>query len=521
MSLAQHLPILPIVVPLFTGAALLLVAERRVELKGAISLGAGLAVIASATALVISMAASVPAVYRVGHWPSPFGIVLVADRLSALLVLLASVLGLAATCFSMARWHRAGPRFHALLQFLLMGVNGAFLTGDLFNLFVFFEVLLVASYGLALHGSGTPRVRASLHYIAANLLASLLFLIGASVIYGMTGTLNMADLSVRISALEPADRGLLDAGAALLAVAFLVKAAMWPLSFWLPAAYAAASAPAAALFVVLTKVGIYAVLRTWTLFFPDDGGGASFGADVLMVGGLATLAFGAIGVMASQNLRRLTAYSLIVSAGTLLAAVATRDAAITSAALYYLVASTLGASAMFLLVELLERGRPPGADILALTAEAYVDPQEELELEEEVGFAIPGSLALLGSAFVLCAVVIAGLPPLAGFVGKFALLHALLDAERVTAAGWALFALLIVSGFVAMVALARAGVRRFWVGDAHVPSVRLIEIAPVLFLIGLCVAITVDAGAVMGYLEAAAESLHSPRDYVDGVVSGR
>jgi multicomponent K+:H+ antiporter subunit D len=521
VSLAQHLPIVPIVLPLVTGAVLSLVDERRVELKGAISLSAALALIASAIALVVSAAGSAPAVYRVGHWPAPFGIVLVADRLSALLVLLASVLGFAAAAFSMARWHRAGPRFHALLQFLLMGVNGAFLTGDLFNLFVFFEVLLVASYGLALHGSGAPRVRASLHYIAANLLASLLFLIGASLIYGMTGTLNMADLSVRISTLAPADRSLLDAGAALLAVAFLVKAGMWPLSFWLPGAYAAASAPAAALFVVLTKVGVYAVLRTWTLFFPDAGNGAVFGADVLMAGGLATLAFGAIGVMASQNLRRLTAYSLVVSAGTLLAAVASRDAAITSAALYYLVASTLGASAMFLLVELLERGRAPGADILAVTAEAYVDAHEELEPEEEVGFAIPGSLALLGSAFVLCAVVIAGLPPLAGFVGKFALLHALLDTARSGAASWMLLALLIVSGFAAIVALARAGVRRFWVGDAQVTSIRVVEIAPVFLLIGLSVAITVEAGPVMTYLEAAAQSLHSPHEYVHGVLSRR
>jgi multicomponent K+:H+ antiporter subunit D len=364
-------------------------------------------------------------------------------------------------------------------------------------------------------------VRASLHYIAANLLASLLFLIGASLIYGMTGTLNMADLSVRIATLAPADRSLLEAGAALLAVAFLVKAGMWPLSFWLPGAYAAASAPAAALFVVLTKVGVYAVLRTWTLFFPDVANGAVFGADVLMVGGLASLAFGAIGVMASQNLRRLTAYSLVVSAGTLLAAVAIRDPAITSAALYYLVASTLGASAMFLLAELLERGRAPGADILAVTAEAYVDAHEELEPEEEVGFAIPGSLALLGSAFVLCAVVIAGLPPLAGFVGKFALLHTLLDTPRLGAASWMLLALLIVSGFAAIVALARAGVRRFWVGDAQVPSIRVVEIAPVFLLLGLSVAITVEAGPVMRYLDATADSLHSPRDYVHGVLSRR
>jgi multicomponent K+:H+ antiporter subunit D len=186
------------------------------------------------------------------------------------MVLLAGTLGLAATVFSLARWQRAGPRFHALLQFLLMGLNGAFLTGDLFNLFVFFELLLAASYGLALHGSGTARVRFSLHYIVINLVASLLFLIGVSLIYGVTGTLNLAHLAQRIPLVAAEDRVLVESGAAVLAIAFLVKSGMWPLGFWLPSTYAAASPPAAALFSILTKVGFYAVLRLWLLLF---GGG--------------------------------------------------------------------------------------------------------------------------------------------------------------------------------------------------------------------------------------------------------
>ena len=146
-----------------------------------------------------------------------------------------------------------------------MGLNGAFLTGDLFNLFVFFEVLLASSYGLLLHGSGPARVKAGLHYIVVNLIASLLFLIGVSMIYGMTGTLNMADLPQRIAMLAPEDRALFEAGAAILGVAFLIKAAIWPLNFWLPSAYAAAGAPVGAVFSLMTKVGVYAVLRVGTL----------------------------------------------------------------------------------------------------------------------------------------------------------------------------------------------------------------------------------------------------------------
>src|SRR5690606_15909612 len=181
------------------------------------------------------------------------------DKLSALMLALTAVLALPVLIFSFARWHSAGSHFHSLYQFLLVGLNGAFLTGDLFNLFVFFEVLLAASYGLVLYGSGPLRVKAGLHYIAVNLAASSLFLIGVSLIYGVTGTLNMADLALRIPLVPVEDRMLLEAGAAILGIAFLVKAGMWPRSFWLPTAYMAAAAPVAAIFAILSTVGGYIV----------------------------------------------------------------------------------------------------------------------------------------------------------------------------------------------------------------------------------------------------------------------
>ena len=206
MSWSAHLPVVPVVLPLAAGALMLLLDERRERLKAAISLVALLLLLAAAVVLLGHADRPLAPVYALGSWPAPFGIVLVADRLAAAMVLLSGLLGLAATVFSLARWHRAGPRFHGLLQFLLMGLNGAFLTGDLFNLFVFFELLLAASYGLALHGSGTARVRFSLHYIVINLSASLLFLIGVSLIYGVTGTLNLAHLAQRIPLVAAEDR---------------------------------------------------------------------------------------------------------------------------------------------------------------------------------------------------------------------------------------------------------------------------------------------------------------------------
>ncbi len=514
-AFAEHLVIAPIALPLAAGALMMLFEDRRPTLKTFISLGAAVLLFAAALALFARADSAVTHVYRLGNWPAPFGIVLVADRLSALMVLLASALALAALAFSLARWHRAGPSFHSLVQLLLAGLNGAFLTGDLFNLFVFFELLLAASYGLALHGSGTPRVRASLHYIVVNLAASLLFLIGVSLMYGVTGTLNMADLAMRIPAVPEADRVLVEIGAAVLGIAFLVKAGLWPLCFWLPRTYAAASAPAAALFSILTKVGVYAVLRLWLLLF----GGAA-GAELLVYGGMATLAFGLVGLLASQELPRMASFSLLVSSGTLIAAIGLGGAAVTGAALYYLVVSTLGIGAFFLLIELVERARAPGADVLAVTAEAFGLTAEEPEPEEEVGVVIPATMALLGVAFACSALLIAGLPPLPGFVAKFALLAALLEADTVPGTTWGMLALLLLSGLAAVIALGRAGVRIFWVSEERsVPRVRVIEMVPVATLLAVCIALTVVAGPAMRYMQEAAQALYAPRPYIEEVLS--
>jgi multicomponent K+:H+ antiporter subunit D len=524
-SFGNHLMIAPVVLPLLAGAVMLaLGGERRRDVNATINVATTFGLVAIAIALLRAADASqtgLAGVYRLGNWPAPFAIVLVLDRLSALMLLLTSVLAAAAVLFSLARWHRVGVLFHPLFQFLLMGINGAFLTGDLFNLFVFFEVLLAASYGLALHGAGATRVVAGLHYIVVNLAASLLFLIGVSLIYGVSGTLNMADLATRITAIRAEDRALLEAGAAILGIAFLVKAGMWPLCFWLPATYAAVSPPAAAIFAVLSKVGVYIVLRLWLLVFGDDAGAsAQFGGEWLLVGGMATLAFGAIGTLASQDMTRLAAYSVLVSSGTVLAAVGMGQVAVTGAALFYLISSTLGLGALFLLIELVERGREPGADMLAVTRHVY-DEEDEPEGSEEVGVAIPSPMGILGLAFIGCAVVISGLPPLSGFIGKFALLTAALDANpsTVSVTAWILLAAMVLSGLAALIAMARAGISAFWASpDRLVPRVRLIEVAPVAVLLLLCALQTIQAGPIMRFMKAGAQSLHDPKDYIRGVL---
>lgn len=535
MRLIDHLMIVPIVLPLIAGAVLLLIDERHRRLKAAIDIGSILILAAVAIVLLRLVNAQPTAtasahigVYHVGGWPAPFGIVLVVDRLSALMLVLTSTLALASAVFSLARWHRAGAHFHSLFQFLLMGLNGAFLTGDLFNLFVFFELLLAASYALVLHGSGIARVKAGLHYIAVNLAASLLFLIGVSLIYGVTGTLNMADLATRIPLVPANDRMLLQAGAAVLGIAFLVKAGMWPLSFWLPTTYAAAAPPVAAIFSIMSKVGIYVVLRLWLLVFGGASGAvAHFGAQWLLLGGMATIAFGAIGVLASQSLRRLAGFAVLVSSGTVLTAVGTGLTGVIGSALFYLVSSTLAISAFFMLIELVERGRAPGADVLAVTMEAFGEEDEEDETEtDEIGIAIPATMAILGLSFLGCALVLAGLPPLSGFISKFALLTALLNPSgpasgvAVAPASWAFLALLIFSGLTMLIAMTRAGIRVFWIPlERAVPRVRLIEMVPVGALLFACATLAVQAGPAMNYMQAAARSVHEPGVYIHSVLA--
>ena len=543
-----HLVVAPVVLPLIAAAVMLGLGDRR---RGARAL---VNVLSCAAGLAIAVALFAWAdrggdggaigVYLPANWAVPYGIVLVADRLAAMMLVLTGILGLTSVLYATARWHRAGVHFHPLFQLQLMGLNGAFLTGDLFNLFVFFEVMLAASYGLLLHGSGRARVASGLHYIAINLIASAIFLIGIAMLYGVTGTLNLADMAQKLGAVPLADRGLLHAGVAILAVAFLVKAAIWPLGFWLSPAYAAASAPAAALFAIMTKVGVYAVVRLSTLFFSGDGVMEALGADALVAGGLATLALGAFAMLATQRLVRLAGASVAVSSGTLIAAVGFGSPAITAGALYYLVSSTLALSALYLLVELCEREHDVDTD------QPEPEPEEaharlpfaldKLELPQGVnldddrralvGRALPAAVVFLGLAYLACALVVAGLPPLSGFLGKVAMLSAALDPAGLAAAVrpsprgavWVFFALLIVSGLIATLALSREGIQQFWrARDRRPPRLRIVEcIAVAVPLIG-CVALAIGARDAMRFATDTARALHRPTLYVQAVTTAR
>jgi multicomponent K+:H+ antiporter subunit D len=523
---ARHLIVAPVLLPLIAGAAILLLKERRAVAKRIVALGAVSLLLAVSILLLVATASAgfaggrATTAYLVGGWPAPFGIVLVLDWLSALMLVLTSILGLASLVYATARWDRAGPRFHALFLFQLMGLNGAFLTGDLFNLFVFFEVLLAASFGLLLHGSGKPRIKAALHYVAINVATSLLFLIGAALVYGVTGTLNMADLTVRIPAVGGSDLAILQSGMAILGVAFLVKAGMYPLGFWLPRTYSAAAPPVAALFAILSKVGVYALLRVYLLLFGGEPvPGANVDAEWLLFGGMATITFGMIGVLAVRTLTRIAGYSLIVSAGTLLAAVGAGQGDVLAGALFYLVSSTLGVSAFYLLIELIDRRE--AAPLLAgepVFDDEYAGPPNGRETE--VGVVIPATLAIIGGGFAFCTLQIAGLPPLSGFIAKFAMIDGLLNlGQFTTPANWVLIALIIGSGLATLIATSRAGIDLIWgSSDMPQPALRVSEALPVGFLLAISLGLMIFAGPVMRYMERTSGSLADRQGYVEAVL---
>jgi multicomponent K+:H+ antiporter subunit D len=535
-----HLIAAPIILPMLTAALMLLLDERQRRVKATLTVISGLLGMLVALALLRWVNApetgdgpGSTGVYLAGNWMAPFGIVLVADRLSSMMVALTGVIAFAASIYSTSRWDRAGVHFHPMLQLQLMGLNGAFLTGDLFNLFVFFEVMLAASYGLLLHGSGRLRVQAGLHYIAINLAASFLFLIGAAMLYGVTGTLNMADLGARIAVLDPADRGLVHAAAAILATAFFAKAGAWPLNFWLVPAYSSAVAPVGAVFALLTKLGVYTVLRLWTvLFAPDAGDSAFFGQEVLVAIGLVTLALGALGVLGTQRLALLAGSSVLVSAGTLLAAIGLGHSAVWAGALYYMVSSTLAVSAFFLLIDMVERWRngtsvapyEAGDDTPFLSEDLRHTSDVNLDDDAQAlyGRAIPAGVAFLGIAFMISTLLLSGLPPLSGFVGKFAMLSGLLDVRHPDYADVAFMVLLIVSGFLTLLALCRAGIRYFWnQPHANLPSLPALEVLPVAVLLMASIGVTVGAGPIMQHAQATADALRSSLVYRHAVSDAR
>jgi multicomponent K+:H+ antiporter subunit D len=491
----SHWIIAPVVLPAILAPLIIMVMRNDMLMQRVFALAGVLALNGIAAALLWAATIHPPEVYLLGNWPAPFGIVLVLDRLSAMMLMLTALLALAVQLYVISTdWDARGRHFHALFLFQLMGINGAFLTGDAFNLFVFFEVLLIASYGLMIHGAGRDRLRAGVQYIAFNLIASTLFLFALATIYSVTGTLNMADLAVKVAALPEGDAALIRVAAILLIAVFAIKGALVPLQFWLPGTYANAPGPVAALFAIMTKIGAYAILRTTTLIFPaDTPATGSLIADLMLPAALITLALGAIGILGARSLPRLAAFAGIASMGTLFTAMAAGTPQATSAALYYMIHSTLATAALFLIADLITDRRQNGT----LTAQPRIAQQ-----------------GLIAAVFFVSAIALAGMPPLSGFIGKLLVMDALrADAPLI-------WSVILGSGLLMVLGFARAGSTLFWKSHATGEDAAPHDSEPLAFvaiggLLAGLVLLTVFAGPITGWLDATAAALHAPQAYID------
>jgi multicomponent Na+:H+ antiporter subunit D len=486
---------LPVVVPLF-GAGLALALYRRPRLQRIISVVA-LSVVLVVAAVLLVAADSGPVVVDIGNWAAPVGIDLVADRLSALMLTVSAAVTLCVQLYSLAQGEADGDEaapvsiYHPTYLILTAGVANAFLSGDLFNIYVGFEILLFASYVLLTMGGTGERIRAGSVYVVVALLSSVLFLIAIAMIYAATGTVNLAQLAERLPEIDSGVRLLLQI---LLLLAFGIKAAIFPLSAWLPDSYPTAPAPVTAVFAgLLTKVGVYAIIRTQTLLFPDGRLNT-----VLMWAALATMVVGILGAVAQDDIKRMLSFTLVSHIGYMIFGIALGTHTGWSAAIYYVAHHITVQTTLFLVTGLIERrGGSTSLDELGGLAKAA---------------------PLLAVLFFIPAMNLAGIPPLSGFLGKVGLMQA------GTQLGTSLAITLVVGGVITslltLYALIKAWNKAFWqTPPAPLPDTTLprgmVGSAGALVVFGL--ALTVFAGPLYGYADRAADAL-TGREYVEAVL---
>ncbi len=513
-----HSPIMSVLIPAFTGFLLILLGnpgsgalkhDWRQPWRRGLSLVSIVLGLATAIAYLLQANTGKIFVYQLAEWSAPFGIVLVLDRLSALMLVLTYALATPILWFASKEWDERGRYFHAMFHLLLMGLSGAFLTGDLFNLFVFFEILLMASYVLLLHGQGKARFQLGIHYVTINLLASALFLIGLGMIYGSVGSLNMADVGRLLPTLDNDQHRLAVAGGLLLFVVFGIKAAMLPVGFWLPKTYAVATTPVAAIFTIMTKVGVYAILRVNGTVF-NDALAAHFLQTWLLPIGLLTSLYGVIGALAAERLRRFVGFMILSSIGTILVAIAMLNTQAWSAGLYYLVHSTVIAASFYLVCGWITSQRGVMKDHLKVAPKMKQDK-------------------VLAMTFFVIGLMMAGLPPFSGFLGKVLILQA---TANMAAQGWIIAVILIVS-LLSIIAFTRVGFILFWRAtapennpkeEAYAAYQALPNQAPprndktiYLLLAGL-IAYVVCAAPILNYVEKTAAQITDASLYQHGIL---
>lgn len=492
--------VLPIVVPMAT-AVLTLAVWRHPGVQRWLGVAGSAVHLATAVGLLAQVVTGGILAVQIGNWPAPFGITLVADHLGAAMVLIAAIIGLAVAVYSVGDvdCDRQRHGFYPLYHVLLTGVSGSFLTGDLFNLYVWFEVMLSSSFVLLALGRDRAQIDGAIKYAAINLVSTVTFLIAVGILYGMTGTLNMADLAVRVP--QVANAGLLTAVAVLFLVAFGIKAAIFPLFFWLPASYHTPAVSVSALFAgLLTKVGVYALIRTFTLIFTHDVG---YTHTLLLYVAAATMVTGVLGAAAHYEVRRILSFHIVSQIGYMVMGLALFTPLALAGSVFYVIHHILVKTNLFLVAGLVARR--------AGTAEI-----------RDIG-GLYRAAPFLAVLFMVPAMSLAGVPPLSGFWAKLILIRAGLEAGV-----WWIVAVALVVGLLTLFSMSKIWLEAFWkprpeaapplVLAASTPGMVVALYGPVVALALLTVAIGLWGAPLMELGARAAGELLSRDAYIAAVL---
>ncbi|MBE0009162.1 MULTISPECIES: Na+/H+ antiporter subunit D [unclassified Arthrobacter] len=530
MNIASYAP-LAVVLP-FLGAAIAFLLIRHSRSQRAVSISTLSITLILELFLLQNAAVHGATAVFIGGWMPPFGITLVVDQFSALMLVISTAVSLAvliyATGQGMTDGDEDGPIsiFHPTYLILVAGVSNAFMSGDLFNLYVGFEILLTASYVLMTLGGTTPRIRAGVTYVVVSVVSSLLFLIAIGMIYAATGTINLADLAVKLGEIDPSTQMMLHL---MLLVAFGIKAAVFPLSFWLPDSYPTAPAPVTAVFAgLLTKVGVYAMVRTETLLFPGDRINT-----LLMVVAILTMVVGILGALAQSDIKRMLSFTLVSHIGFMIFGLAISTVVGLGAAIFYVAHHITVQTSLFLVTGLIER-RGGTANMDRLGGLAKLSP-------------------LLGVLFFIPAMNLAGIPPFSGFLGKLGILQA--GVELGSPIAYVAVAASVITSLLTLLAIARVWNRAFWrrPEDALHPDPILLAtkadgsavrtsqrvngettgrfsgrnpvnllprtmVGPTMGLVGLGVLLTLLAGPLFEISDNAAQNMLDRTDYIEAVL---
>ena len=493
--------IIPILIPMLAGALCLTCWRWRLVQRW-ISVLSGAGLFIASLVLLHKVQTDGIQVAWMGSWPAPYGITLVADLLSAIMVVVTGVIGLAVAVYSLATMTRSHEAFgyYPLLHLMLAGVAGAFLTGDIFNLYVWFEILLIASFGLMILGGERAQMEGAIKYVTLNLISSAMFLTAVGLLYGYAGTLNMADLAVKLNG--PEQSGLVTVIAMLFLVAFGIKAAAFPLFFWLPASYHTPPVAISAVFAgLLTKVGVYALYRVFSLIFVQDTGFTH--GTVLMAMGIFTMVTGVLGAAAQFEVRRILSFHIISQIGYMLVGLALFTPLAVAGGVFYIFHHIIVKTNLFLVSGVMYRYH--GSYDLAKLGGLY------------------RSAPWLAALFMIPAMSLAGLPPLSGFFAKFTVIKA-----GVIEGHWLMVAMALIVGLLTLYSMVKIWAEAFWKGlpedakplrgqqDPHL----YVLYAPIAALALITLTIGFGAEWFVQLAMATADQLLSPAGYIDAVLGG-